>query len=56
MDPERTHFLWGLSKDFGLAGFRMGFIHTYNKVFLFYYTNIYTYYIYLSVFVCEAYL
>ena len=31
-DPQRTHFMWGLSKDFGLAGFRMGFIHSYNKV------------------------
>ena len=31
-DPERTHFMWGLSKDFGLAGFRMGFIHSYSKV------------------------
>jgi len=30
-DPERTHFMWGLSKDFGLAGFRMGFIHSYSK-------------------------
>ena len=29
-DPERTHFLWGLSKDFGLAGLRMGFVHSYN--------------------------
>merc|ERR1719350_491095 len=25
-DPARTHVLWGLSKDFGLAGFRTGFI------------------------------
>jgi aspartate/methionine/tyrosine aminotransferase len=30
-DPDRTHQLWGLSKDFGLAGFRLGFIHTYNN-------------------------
>ena len=30
-DPSRTHVLWGLSKDFGLAGFRMGFIHSHNK-------------------------
>jgi len=30
-DPERTHFMWGMSKDFGLAGFRMGFIHSYNE-------------------------
>jgi len=30
-DPERTHFMWGLSKDFGLAGFRLGFIHSYNR-------------------------
>ena len=30
-DPERTHWMWGMSKDFGLAGFRVGFIHSYNK-------------------------
>jgi len=30
-DPERTHFMWGMSKDFGLAGFRLGFIHSYNS-------------------------
>ena len=23
--------MWGLSKDFGLAGFRMGFIHSHSK-------------------------
>jgi len=33
-DPDRTHFMWGLSKDFGLAGFRIGFIHSYNKNFI----------------------
>jgi aspartate/methionine/tyrosine aminotransferase len=30
-DPGRTHLLWGLSKDFGLAGFRLGFIHTHSE-------------------------
>ena len=25
--------MWGLSKDFGLAGFRMAFIHTFSKVY-----------------------
>ena len=30
-DPERTHFLWGLSKDFGLAGFRIGVLHSYSE-------------------------
>ncbi|XP_063594441.1 1-aminocyclopropane-1-carboxylate synthase-like protein 1 [Penaeus indicus] len=25
-DPERTHVLWGLSKDFGLAGLRVGVV------------------------------
>ena len=30
-DPERTHMMWGFSKDFGLAGFRMGFIHSYSS-------------------------
>ncbi|XP_076064836.1 1-aminocyclopropane-1-carboxylate synthase-like protein 1 [Oratosquilla oratoria] len=27
-DPERTHFIWSMSKDFALAGFRTGVIHT----------------------------
>lgn len=27
-DPDRTHVLYGLSKDFGLAGLRVGVIHT----------------------------
>ncbi|XP_035220227.1 1-aminocyclopropane-1-carboxylate synthase-like protein 1 [Stegodyphus dumicola] len=27
-DPMRTHVLYGLSKDFGLAGLRIGVIHT----------------------------
>ncbi|XP_076064845.1 putative inactive 1-aminocyclopropane-1-carboxylate synthase-like protein 2 isoform X2 [Oratosquilla oratoria] len=27
-DPERTHFIWAMSKDFALAGFRTGVIHT----------------------------
>ena len=30
-DPERTHFLWGFSKDFGIASFRYGVLHTWNK-------------------------
>lgn len=30
-DPQKTHFLWGLSKDFGVASFRFGVLHTYNK-------------------------
>ena len=29
-DPMRTHFLWGMSKDLGIAGFRFGVIHTKN--------------------------
>lgn len=29
-DPERLHFVWGLTKDFSLAGFRVGVIHTLN--------------------------
>ena len=30
-DPERTHFLWGFSKDFGIASFRFGVFHTWNR-------------------------
>ena len=30
-DPLRTHFMWGLSKDLGIAGFRFGVVHTQNK-------------------------
>ncbi|XP_035208973.1 1-aminocyclopropane-1-carboxylate synthase-like protein 1 isoform X2 [Stegodyphus dumicola] len=30
-DPERTHILYGLSKDFGLAGLRIGVIYTQCK-------------------------
>jgi len=30
-DPSRTHVLWGLSKDFGLAGFRLGFIYSHSS-------------------------
>ena len=29
-DAERTHVLWGLSKDLGLAGLRLGFLHSYS--------------------------
>ena len=29
-DPERTHFVWSLSKDFALSGFRMGLVHSYK--------------------------
>ncbi|CAE1283617.1 unnamed protein product [Acanthosepion pharaonis] len=34
LDPEKTHFMWGLSKDIGLAGFRCGVLHTTNKELL----------------------
>ena len=30
-DPQRTHFLWGMSKDFGTASFRYGVLHTWNQ-------------------------
>ena len=30
-DPLRTHLMWGMSKDLGIAGFRFGVIHTTNK-------------------------
>ena len=32
-DPQRTHFVWSLSKDFGLSGFRVGVVHSYRFVF-----------------------
>jgi aspartate/methionine/tyrosine aminotransferase len=31
-NPDRIHVTWGLSKDFGLAGFRAGFIITQSPV------------------------
>ncbi|XP_067418306.1 1-aminocyclopropane-1-carboxylate synthase-like protein 1 [Emydura macquarii macquarii] len=27
-DPERTHFMWGFSKDFGMCGVRVGVLYT----------------------------
>ncbi|XP_066966730.1 1-aminocyclopropane-1-carboxylate synthase-like protein 1 [Macrobrachium rosenbergii] len=30
-DPERVHFVWGLTKDLVLAGFRVGVVHSLNK-------------------------
>ncbi|CAJ0929033.1 unnamed protein product [Ranitomeya imitator] len=30
-DPKRTHFIWGLSKDFGMNGLRVGVLYTENK-------------------------
>ncbi|XP_070568307.1 1-aminocyclopropane-1-carboxylate synthase-like protein 1 [Ptychodera flava] len=30
-DPQRTHLIWGFSKDFGLAGFRCGVLHSKNS-------------------------
>ena len=30
-DRERTHFIWGLSKDFGLAQFRFGAMYSWNE-------------------------
>ncbi|XP_075998578.1 1-aminocyclopropane-1-carboxylate synthase-like protein 1 [Genypterus blacodes] len=29
-DPQRTHVMWGLSKDFAMAGMRLGTLHTEN--------------------------
>ncbi|XP_033759036.1 1-aminocyclopropane-1-carboxylate synthase-like protein 1 isoform X2 [Pecten maximus] len=29
-DPQRTHFVWGLSKDFGLSGFRCGVVYSHD--------------------------
>ncbi|XP_073533461.1 1-aminocyclopropane-1-carboxylate synthase-like protein 1 [Phyllobates terribilis] len=30
-DPKRTHFIWGLSKDFGMNGLRVGMLYTENN-------------------------
>uniref|UniRef100_A0A8B9NAP0 Aminotransferase class I/classII large domain-containing protein n=1 Tax=Accipiter nisus TaxID=211598 RepID=A0A8B9NAP0_9AVES len=30
-DPERTHFMWGFSKDFGMSGIRVGVLYTRNN-------------------------
>ncbi|XP_001489867.4 probable inactive 1-aminocyclopropane-1-carboxylate synthase-like protein 2 isoform X1 [Equus przewalskii] len=30
-DPNRTHMIWGTSKDFGISGFRFGALYTHNK-------------------------
>ncbi|XP_064120214.1 1-aminocyclopropane-1-carboxylate synthase-like protein 1 [Macrobrachium nipponense] len=30
-DPSRTHLLWGFSKDFGLAGLRIGVIYSFSE-------------------------
>ncbi|XP_044280829.1 1-aminocyclopropane-1-carboxylate synthase-like protein 1 [Varanus komodoensis] len=29
-DPDRTHFMWGFSKDFGMCGIRVGVLYTRN--------------------------
>lgn len=31
---DLVHFLWGASKDFGLNGFRIGVLHSWNKAVL----------------------
>ncbi|KAF6735565.1 1-aminocyclopropane-1-carboxylate synthase-like protein 1 [Oryzias melastigma] len=30
-DPQRTHVMWGLSKDFAMAGIRIGTLYTENR-------------------------
>ncbi|XP_057693537.1 1-aminocyclopropane-1-carboxylate synthase-like protein 1 isoform X1 [Corythoichthys intestinalis] len=30
-DPQRTHIMWGLSKDFAMAGIRLGTLYTENQ-------------------------
>ncbi|XP_012645944.2 putative inactive 1-aminocyclopropane-1-carboxylate synthase-like protein 2 [Microcebus murinus] len=30
-DPNRTHVIWGTSKDFGISGFRFGALYTHSK-------------------------
>ncbi|XP_074660457.1 1-aminocyclopropane-1-carboxylate synthase-like protein 1 [Tubulanus polymorphus] len=31
-DPDRTHFVWSFSKDFGLLGVRCGILFSFNKI------------------------
>jgi aspartate/methionine/tyrosine aminotransferase len=31
-DPNRTHFIWSLIKDFALSGFRVGIVYTLSNV------------------------
>jgi len=31
-DPERTHFVWSMSKDFGMSGYRFGVIYTHSEL------------------------
>ncbi|XP_029442909.1 1-aminocyclopropane-1-carboxylate synthase-like protein 1 [Rhinatrema bivittatum] len=33
-DPERTHLMWGFSKDFAMSGIRVGVLHTKNQEIL----------------------
>ncbi|KAJ8416997.1 hypothetical protein AAFF_G00282240 [Aldrovandia affinis] len=33
-DAQRTHVLWGISKDFGAAGLRVGTLYSQNKAFV----------------------
>lgn len=30
-DPQRTHVMWGMSKDFAMAGFRIGTLYSENR-------------------------
>ncbi|KAM6158292.1 putative inactive 1-aminocyclopropane-1-carboxylate synthase-like protein 2 [Rhynchocyon petersi] len=30
-DPQKTHMIWGTSKDFGISGFRFGILYTHSK-------------------------
>ncbi|XP_056095176.1 1-aminocyclopropane-1-carboxylate synthase-like protein 1 [Rhinichthys klamathensis goyatoka] len=30
-DPQRTHVMWGVSKDFAMAGMRVGVVHSENR-------------------------
>ncbi|KAL1786187.1 exostosin-2 isoform X1 [Sigmodon hispidus] len=30
-DPNKTHMIWGPSKDFGISGFRFGVLYTHSK-------------------------
>ncbi|XP_041354153.1 1-aminocyclopropane-1-carboxylate synthase-like protein 1 [Gigantopelta aegis] len=44
-DPQRTHFIWGFSKDLGLSGYRCGVLYSRNKDVIRYATQVAIYHL-----------